>query len=219
MIIHSFDTQIAKKVGVNAATIYHNIQFWCDKNSANNKHFHDGRHWTYNSVSAFAELFPYLSPKQIRTALNKLRAGDYIKEGNFNKAGYDQTKWYADARKVICPQRQVELPSEANAFALKGKPIPDSKPDNKPDIKIHKIDFEEFWIAYGQVGSRKTALDKYLIVRRTVDQQTLLDANNRYDQHLKAEEWKQKRGGSAWLHQEGWNDVYEVKKTKPSWMM
>jgi hypothetical protein len=57
--MHSFDPEIAKKVGVNAAVIYQNIVWWTQKNAANNKHHHDGRHWTYNSIKAFDVLFPY----------------------------------------------------------------------------------------------------------------------------------------------------------------
>ena len=37
MSMHSFDPEIAKKVGVNAAVIYQNIIFWTEKNAANKK--------------------------------------------------------------------------------------------------------------------------------------------------------------------------------------
>jgi hypothetical protein len=33
--MHSFDPEIAKKVGVNAAVIYQNIVWWTQKNAAN----------------------------------------------------------------------------------------------------------------------------------------------------------------------------------------
>ena len=63
---HSFDPEVAQVVGVNAAVIYQNIVWWAEKNAANERHIHDGRVWTYNSVGAFETLFPYLSAKQIR---------------------------------------------------------------------------------------------------------------------------------------------------------
>jgi hypothetical protein len=129
MSMHSFDPEIAKKVGVNAAVIYQNIVWWTQKNIANNKHYHDGRHWTYNSIKAFDALFPYLSSKQIRTALDKLEDAELILSGVFNRAGYDRTKWY-------CPNCQIDLPKKANGIAQEGEPIPVSKPVIKPDIKL-----------------------------------------------------------------------------------
>ena len=92
---HSFETHIANKVGINAAVIYQNIQFWCRKNQANKKNFHDGNWWTFNSVDAMLHLFPYLSKDQIRNALKKLEDAELIQSGNYNKSAYDRTKWYA----------------------------------------------------------------------------------------------------------------------------
>jgi len=123
MSLHSFDPDIAIRVGVNAATIYQNILFWTKKNIANGKHIHDGFVWTYNSVSAMNELFPYLSPDQIRRALSKLVEDGLIAEGNYNTSGYDRTKWYG-------VNSQIHLAKTTNGFGENHKPIPDSKPDN-----------------------------------------------------------------------------------------
>lgn len=137
MSVHSFDTDVANMVGVAAATIAYNIQHWCEKNAANDAHQYEGRSWTYNSVSAFKELFPYLSPKQIRTALDKLESAGLVISGNFNKQGRDQTKWYSFVPEAVvkaanCPKGQMQLPKKASPFAPEGRPLPDRKPDNKP---------------------------------------------------------------------------------------
>ena len=124
--MHSFDPEIAQRVGVNAAVLYQNIVWWTQKNAANGRHFHDGRHWTYNSIKAFDALFPYLTQKQIRTALHRLEDEGLILSGTFNKAGYDRTKWY-------CPTGQFDLPQRENGSAPEVKAIPVSKPDTKPD--------------------------------------------------------------------------------------
>ena len=92
---HSFDIEIAEKIGINAAVIYKNLLFWCLKNKANNKHFHDNNYWTYNSVSAFKELFPYLGDSQIKSALKKLEDEGYIAVGNYNKTPTDRTRWFS----------------------------------------------------------------------------------------------------------------------------
>jgi len=95
IIEHHFNIEIAKQVGVHAAVIYNNIQFWCAKNEANEKHFYDGRYWTYNSIKAYTELFPYLSPRQIEYALKKLVDNNLIVKGCYNKSPYDKTLWYS----------------------------------------------------------------------------------------------------------------------------
>ena len=129
---HSFDPDIAKQVGLNAATIYQNILWWAERNAANNKHSHDGYIWTYNSIAAFGDLFPYLTLKQIRTALTKLEDDGLIVSGCYNKSAYDRTKWYAPT----CPLGKADLPSGANEIAQKGEPIPDINTDNKPYVII-----------------------------------------------------------------------------------
>ena len=129
---HSFDPVVAKQVGLNAATIYQNILFWAEVNAANNKHIHDGYIWTYNSIVAFGELFPYLTLKQIRTALTKLEDDGLIVSGCYNKSAYDRTKWYAPT----CPLGKSDLPLGANEIAQKGEPIPDINTNHKPYVII-----------------------------------------------------------------------------------
>lgn len=130
-INRNFNVEVAKDVGTDAAIILSNIEHWAKVNKANNRNYHDGRYWTYNSVSAFNEIFNYLSPKKIRTCLRKLEDKGYIVSGCYNKVAYDRTKWYA-------PKGQMDLPKSANGIAQTGEPIPDIKPDNKPDSE--KVD-------------------------------------------------------------------------------
>lgn len=144
-MIHNFDTNIAEKYGINAAIILQNMYYWIEKNRANEKHFHDGYYWTYNSLKAFEELFPYMSTKQIRGALEKLEEEGIIVCGNYNNSTYDRTKWYAitDAGyelfhegKWIVPKGQMENSKRANGLSQKGEPIPNNKPYNKPNNNI-----------------------------------------------------------------------------------
>lgn len=138
---HSFDVEVAEKFGVNAAILFKNIAFWCSKNKANDKNFYDGAYWTYNSVAAFKELFPYLSEKQIRTALKKLEEGEAIKTGNYNTDQRDRTTWYAltEYGSSIFYKGNAHLPKGINEDCQKGEPLPDSKPNNKPDKKTDSV--------------------------------------------------------------------------------
>lgn len=93
--LFSFSGEVAGIVGVNAAVVYHGIRLWCKHNEANGKNFHDGRYWTYNSMKAFSELFPFLSERQVRSALEKLIDAGLLVKGNYNKVAFDQTSWFA----------------------------------------------------------------------------------------------------------------------------
>lgn len=148
---HSFDVDIAKRFGVNAAIIFKNIYHWVEKNRANEKNCYDGRYWTYNSIKAFHELFPYLSEKQIRTAINVLIDGGAIVTGNYNKQPYDRTLWYSvtdewegslkstlpfDQKDIyILLKGKMEIDEKQNENIQNGEPIPDINTDkNFTDI-------------------------------------------------------------------------------------
>jgi hypothetical protein len=139
MSLHSFEPDIAARVGVNAAVLYQNILFWTQKNHANKRHIHDGYTWTYNSRRAFSDLFPYLTEKQIRTGIERLVSSGMIVVGSYNKIGMDKTNWYApkcsaDWQATIGPVGPMDRPQRANRSATEGQPIPDTKPDTKPDL-------------------------------------------------------------------------------------
>ena len=95
MSYHMFNIEVAKKLGIVEAVLLQNIQFWIEKNKANNKHFYKGKYWTYNSAKAFSELFGYLSDRQISRALKNLVDDGYLIKDNFNTNPFDRTSWYA----------------------------------------------------------------------------------------------------------------------------
>lgn len=91
---HIFNKNIAKEFGINAAIILENMMFWLEKNQANEVNYYEGKYWTFNSISAYAKIFNYLSERQIKYALDSLEEQGIIETGNFNKKGFDRTKWY-----------------------------------------------------------------------------------------------------------------------------
>ena len=127
----SFDIDVAKIVGTDCAIILSNIEFWQSKNKANKHNFHDGKYWTYNSISAWTELFSYLTPSKIRTCLKRLEHFDYVVTGNYNKSNYDRTKWYSSIR-------QLHLSRNTNGVVKVNEPIPVINPIINPDIKQTK---------------------------------------------------------------------------------
>lgn len=158
---YMLDSDVACEVGVNAAIVFENLVFWIRKNLANGTNIYDGNVWTYNSMTAFEELFPFLTYKQVRGALNKLKECDLIMTGNYNRLKFDKTKWYALTVKgqklsgltipddverlknyyhneqMEVPQEAAALPFKADTSAQKGRPIPDSKPYSKQNKEIY----------------------------------------------------------------------------------
>ena len=131
---HFFDIKVAELYGVNCAVILENIYYWIEHNKANGTNFHDGRFWTFNSTKAFKELFPYLSKKQIETALNKLRDAGILVTGNYNQLKYDRTLWYAITEKgySILLRGEMEMTAVENGNDTEVTPIPNINTNTKP---------------------------------------------------------------------------------------
>lgn len=134
---HSFDIEVAKKYGVQSAILLKHLYFWIAKNKANNINFYDDYYWTYNSKKAFAELFPYMTARQIEYALQKLIDDGLVITGNYNKVAYDRTLWYAITKKgySILQNCEMEETKSVNGNPENVEPIPNSKPNPKPHIK------------------------------------------------------------------------------------
>lgn len=137
---HSFDIDIAKEYGIPCAVLLKHLWYWIEKNKANRKNERDGSYWTYNSISAFCELFPYLSKNTIIRALKKLADEGIIKEAVFNDVAFDRTKWYAITDKGyaiinggLTQNEQCHLPKMSKSDLPKlGEPIP-----NEYQISTH----------------------------------------------------------------------------------
>ena len=96
-----FDVALAEKYGPIESIILSHLCFWIEKNQHNQKNFHDGRYWVYNSAAAFEKIFPYLNKDQIRRVLDKLDKKGALYIDNFNKIGYDRTLWYSVSDEVM----------------------------------------------------------------------------------------------------------------------
>jgi|ERR1700722_2669332 len=172
------DIDLATRYDVNVAIFLQNIAFWTKTNIANNKHYHDGHYWTYNSMKAFSVLFPFWTIKQIRVIIQRCIDEELLIKGNYNHLKYDQTSWYALTQKgleafkiLMCPNGQMVLPERANESAQKGKPIPDINTDINTDVKISCpsnderncsiTNFDYFWSIYPKKQNKKDAQAKW----------------------------------------------------------
>ena len=156
---HYFDINIAMKYGIQPAIILNNLYFWIEKNRANEKHFYDGYYWTYNSMKAFSELFPYMTERQIDYAIKKLVESGLVIKGNYNKSSYDRTCWYAITKAGYSILQNCEMDKTNKEYSILQncemdktnlsngndtivKPIPDINTDSK-QINEEKENYKE----------------------------------------------------------------------------
>lgn len=97
----SFSIEAARRYGVDGAILLHGMAAWISKNRANERHFHDGRWWTYNSKQALARLFPFWSEKQLRRIVKALNEEGALLLGNYSDGSYHNTTWYALSDDVL----------------------------------------------------------------------------------------------------------------------
>lgn len=90
-----FDGAVAEMYGVDGAVFISRLQFWIEKNAANDRHYHEGRYWTYNSLRAMEKLFPFWSRRQIERIVKNLKEKGVLLTANYARDSYDRTLFYA----------------------------------------------------------------------------------------------------------------------------
>ncbi len=83
--------KLAVEIGLNEAIILQQIHYWLNQS----KHFYDGKKWIYNTYEDWNEQFPFWSVMTIRRTITSLEKQNLIISANYNKAGFDKTRWYS----------------------------------------------------------------------------------------------------------------------------
>ncbi|MFB9770116.1 conserved phage C-terminal domain-containing protein [Lactiplantibacillus modestisalitolerans] len=81
---------LANKIGLNEAIVLQQFHYWLIR--SNNER--DGHKWIYNSYTSWHKQFPFWSMNTLKRAILSLEQDEYLISGNYNKAGFDKTKWY-----------------------------------------------------------------------------------------------------------------------------
>jgi hypothetical protein len=119
---------LAMEIGLNEAIILQQLHYWLQKS----EHFYEGRRWIYNTYQQWVEQFPFWSEKTIKRTITSLESKGYVITGNFNKAGFDRTKWYSiDYDLLNRPKVLVSRPSGQND-PTSGSNCPDASGQNDP---------------------------------------------------------------------------------------
>lgn len=89
------DRTLAKTIGLNEAIVLQQVHYWITINKKANKNFHEGKYWTYNSLSDWHKKnFDFWSFDTVKRTFSKLVKAKLLITGNFNKDKRDRTLWY-----------------------------------------------------------------------------------------------------------------------------
>ena len=83
--------RLAQEIGLNEAIVLQQMHYWLGIS----KHEKEGKKWIYNSYPQWVEQFPFWSESTVKRTINKLEKQNLLFVGNYNKAGFDKTKWYS----------------------------------------------------------------------------------------------------------------------------
>lgn len=90
-----FDPKLAIEIGLNEAIVLQQIHYWLVSNERSGNNYYNGRYWTFNSIKKWRDdFFPWWSEPTVKRTFKSLEDKGILISGNFNKKGYDKTKWY-----------------------------------------------------------------------------------------------------------------------------
>jgi hypothetical protein len=148
---HAFNVGIAKDHSPSIALFIAHLAHWAEKNLSNNTNIHDGLVWSYDTLDALCEQFPYFTRRQIETIIKNCVEAGLVVKGNYNQTQYDRTCWYAltpvaynyfphlSTEKYITRlflsishNGEMDLAEWGNRFTHFVMTIPDTDPDTDP---------------------------------------------------------------------------------------
>lgn len=220
MANHSFDIDVAAEYGVHAAIMLNNIYFWVLHNKAIEINYYDDCYWTFNSLKSFAKDFPYLTERQIRTALQKLIDAGLIKTGCFNKEWSDRTLWYTltDKGFSIMQNSQMQMTKKSNDKRQKSQMTFDQNvqaiPDNNTtdnittDNNIYLDGFDVFYSVYPRHVNKRKSLEQWKKLKpdKILQERIISDVKRKIDGEWKDREEKYIPYPSTYLNQHRWED-------------
>ncbi len=200
---HSFDIDHAGKYGLQESILISNFEYWIAKNAANKRHQYDGRTWTYNSVKAFAELFPYLTANSIRRTIESLVTKGVLVTGNYNESSYDRTTWFAFSDTF---KPQMHLAKNTNGSGKFAKTLTNT---NINTDTAEPVGFASFWSTYPKKIAKPAAIAKFKAAKLKAGEidSILTDIETR--KH--SDDWTKENGKyipnpATYLNQRRWED-------------
>ena len=184
---------LAVEIGLNESIVLLQIEYWISVS----QHFIDGQRWTYQSVREMQKkVFPFWSIATINRTVQSLLQKGYLIEGNFNKAKYDKTRWFALNFEKLSELKSIAIQYDTGVFQNETRStqnetrstqnettIPENTTENTTDI--NNILFFEPTETKTEDDSKERILSFWNSLRIIVHRQLTPEISKAFDKALK----------------------------------
>lgn len=204
---------------LDEAVILQQIHYWIEKR----QNYREGRYWVYNSMENWMQQFPWIKSRTTLTRyFNNLEKKGLLITGNYNKAGFDKTKWYTIDYSTLsdfeqrlyrtCTTSDQNLVNGMNRTCTTNTidytEITSESTINKQANAVSadadlSESFNELWNLYPKKQGKKDAFRHYKAWRKKSKDNTddyLLRKLNEYKAYLAANQWLHPMNGSTWFN-------------------
>lgn len=224
---------LAVKIGLNEAIILQQVHYWLLKSN----NIRDGYKWVYNSYSEWNKQFPFFSRNTMIRAFNSLEKQGLLITANYNKAGFDKTKWYRIDYEKLVGKRSTQNGYTSNPKWVDGNTQNEQTntnrlPENTTEINnkhsashsnaqcVSQLEneFETVWSKYPNKKGKKQAFNHYKAWRKASVKHTneyLLERLKKYLTYCQQNNWYHPMNGSTWFNGR-FDDELEVDNPKPA---
>ena len=204
---------------LDEAVILQQIHYWIEKR----QNYCEGRYWVYNSMENWMQQFPWIKSRTTLTRyFNNLEKKGLLITGNYNKAGFDKTKWYTIDYSTLsdfeqrlyrtCTTSDQNLVNGMNRTCTTNTidytEITSESTTNKQANAVSadadlSESFNKLWNLYPKKQGKKDAFRHYKAWRKKSKDNTddyLLRKLNEYKAYLAANQWLHPMNGSTWFN-------------------
>lgn len=204
---------------LDEAVILQQIHYWIEKR----QNYREGRYWVYNSMENWMQQFPWIKSRTTLTRyFNNLEKKGLLITGNYNKAGFDKTKWYTIDYSTLsdfeqrlyrtCTTSDQNLVNGMNRTCTTNTidytEITSESTTNKQANAVSadadlSESFNKLWNLYPKKQGKKDAFRHYKTWRKKSKDNTddyLLRKLNEYKAYLAANQWLHPMNGSTWFN-------------------
>lgn len=222
--------KLATEIGLNEAIILQQIHYWLNQS----KHFYDDKKWIYNTYEDWNEQFPFWSVMTIRRTITSLEKQNLIISANYNKAGFDKTRWYSIDYEVVesvnrrCVQNEQTMCSKRTDGSVQNEQTntrdyteTSSETTNNSANKFASEsktqltkEFEDWYNLYNKKKDRKAAFTKFKSARKKHSYEEIVKGTKEYLKTITDKHYQ--KYPKTFLHNESYLDDYssDIKNDK-----
>lgn len=206
---------------LDEAVILQQIHYWIEKK----QNYREGRYWVYNSMENWMQQFPWIKSRTTLTRyFNNLEKKGLLITGNYNKAGFDKTKWYTIDYSTLsdfeqrlyrtCTTNEQNLVNGMNRTCTTNtidytETTTENTTNKQKQAAACPADaglsecFDKIWNLYPKKQGKKDAFRHYKAWRKKSKDNTdtyLLQQLDKYKAYLAANQWLHPMNGSTWFN-------------------